>query len=485
VAKRKDECKVKATNETVTWRWALAVAAVALCYGALHFSCCPEALDGWASLQTLYEFRAPVPFGKRILTAWMAHGLAWTGLSMRHAFEAIEILGAAALAEALRRTFRPWLGEAWSRVAGLLFFGILPAAFLLRSPMTLFLPWDTWAMAFTAWGIHFLLEGRWAWVAGTMTLASFNRESAVLLPMLCAAIHAGRRPWWRFVSATAGLLGIYVLCQWLVGLTLADNGRVFRQLFLGMSWVGEEWVGEPYRLLHNWAWLHAKWTSAFCVAGAMGGLPLWFLGVAGRLPGYFRRFGLVALAYVAMLAVVGNLNEMRIYGETMVILFVPTVLGICDALGEKDLFASSRLDGRDGGGTKWLAWLEMACAVGIVVGLVAIGWCLSTGKGPLPAAVRMEGKSGAWWYQLGTARWSQGERPGAREAWERAVQTDAGHWPAMNNLAWMALEEGRVAEAREWIDRALEFKAARENASVRDTEAAVARAERLAEGKTQ
>lgn len=373
---------MKKMQDAITWRWAVAVVAVSFVYATMRFSCCEEAVDGWASLATLYEFRAPVPFGKRILTAWLAHGVAWTGLSVTRAFECVEILGAAALAEGLRRTFRPWLGNSWSQVAGLLMFGILPAAYLLRSPLTLYLPWDTWAMALTAWGIHFLLERRWGCVAGTMVLASFNRESAVLLPMLCAVMYAGRRPWWRFVAVPVFLLGIYAVCQWLVGLTLADNGVVFNRLFLGMSWVGEEWMGEPYRLLRNAKWLFGSWEPGGLVLGAMGGLPLWFLGVAGRLPGHLRRFGLVALAYLAMLAVVGNMDEVRIYGETMVVLFVPTVLGICDAMGEKDLFAVRRPDEEAADEPKWLAWAEGACAAGIVAGLAGLGWCLSKGWGP-------------------------------------------------------------------------------------------------------
>jgi len=375
--------KMKGTKESWMWRWAVAVGVVALCWGALRLSCCEEPLDGWASLQTLYEFRAPVPFGKRLLTVWMAHGLTWAGLSVTRAFEWVEILGAAALAEGLRRVFLPYLGRRKSCLAGLCVFGVLPTAYLLRSTLTLFVPWDIWAMALTAWGIHFLLERRWGWAAGTMVLASFNRESAVLLPMLCAAMHAGRRPWWRVAAATGGLAAIYGVCQWIAGLTLKDNGVVFHRLFLGMSWVGEEWEGAPYRLLRNWEWLGGSWERCFCVLGAMGGLPLWFAGVAGRLPGSLRRFGLAALAYLAMLAVVGNVDEVRIYGETMVVLFVPTVLGICDAMGGKEWVGDWGQDGGEAGERgKWMAWAEGACAAGIVAGLAVLGWCLSKGWGP-------------------------------------------------------------------------------------------------------
>lgn len=373
--------EMKETGASGAWKWAVAVGIVSLCWGALRLSCCEEALDGWASLRTLYEFRAPLPFGKRVLTTWMAHALAWGGLSVERAFEWVEILGAAALAEGLLRTFRPYFGERRGRVASLSVFGFLATPYLLRSTLTLYLPWDIWAMALTAWGIHFLLEGRWLGVVCTMALASFNRESAVLLPMLCAGISAGRRPWWRGVAATVGLLAVYAACRWVAGQVPHGDGEVFKRLFLGMSWVGEEWEGEPYRLLRNWEWLGGSWERGACVFGAMGGLPAWFLGVSGRLPGHLRRFGLAAWGYLAMLMVVGNVDEVRIYGETIVVLYVPTVLGICDAMG-MGVGSMNQTEVADGVREKWLPWVEGACVACITAGLAGLGWCLSRGWGP-------------------------------------------------------------------------------------------------------
>ena len=63
------------------------------------------------------------------------------------------------------------------------------------------------------------------------------------------------------------------------------------------------------------------------------------------------------------------------------------------------------------------------------------------------------------------------------EALARLVRLDEGQWEAMNNLAWLCAEEGRVEEAREWMNRAMANEEARKSASVWDTEAAVRRAE--------
>lgn len=93
-------------------------------------------------------------------------------------------------------------------------------------------------------------------------------------------------------------------------------------------------------------------------------------------------------------------------------------------------------------------------------------------------AAGLNGQNSEIWIQVGMARYAAGDRAGARAAWERAVAVSPSQWKAMNNLAWMALEEERMAEARKWIERALEHPAARIHPEVLDTEAKVREAEK-------
>lgn len=67
-------------------------------------------------------------------------------------------------------------------------------------------------------------------------------------------------------------------------------------------------------------------------------------------------------------------------------------------------------------------------------------------------------------------------------ALERLACLDEEQWEVMNNLAWLLAEDGRVAEARAWMDRAMANEEARNNAGVWDTEAVVRRAEGDEEG---
>ena len=104
-------------------------------------------------------------------------------------------------------------------------------------------------------------------------------------------------------------------------------------------------------------------------------------------------------------------------------------------------------------------------------------WARGGGQGGEGFVLMRVWRWGGEWGPFGAALYHAGDRRGAVAAWKREVEEEAGAWEAMNNLAWAALEEGRLAEAREWIDRAMEFKAARENAVVRDTETRVRRKE--------
>jgi hypothetical protein len=92
-------------------------------------------------------------------------------------------------------------------------------------------------------------------------------------------------------------------------------------------------------------------------------------------------------------------------------------------------------------------------------------------------AADLDRKNADVWTQVGMARYHQGDHEGAREAWKRAVEASERQWMAMNNLAWVELEDGHVADARKWIDRALENPEARAQPGVRDTEADVRKAE--------
>jgi hypothetical protein len=154
-------------------------------------------------------------------------------------------------------------------------------------------------------------------------LAALNRESAALLPAVAVALHAwppGQVPKDRrraVALGVFGVLGAVVAARAAVGFALADNPGEPLQLF----------VDQTPRLLQNLAWLEdpAHWPL---LPAYFGFVPLaWWL-LAAWIPAPLRRLGWVALAYAGALLWVANVDEPRVYGEAIVLLYLPVAVGL-------------------------------------------------------------------------------------------------------------------------------------------------------------
>ena len=271
---------------------------------------------------------------KRVFTVWVAHLFTWLGVGIGRAFELVEWGATIALLWGMGRVLGLYLKKHIGRQVAFLVFLVMPSMFMLQfsaDNWQVFV-WDTAAMALTTWGIYALLLQRWYLMLGVMALASFNRETALLFPALFVAMYVDRRTWWKVAGYAATLVGIYAICQWLIGLSLADNEIFYDYLVAGTS-IQANWGGKPtWRILHNFDWLNASKGRYLVILGTMGCLPVWFMCMMKRLPGYFRRFGLVAWCYAWLVMLTGNVYEPRIFEEIVVIMFIPVALGVLDEM---------------------------------------------------------------------------------------------------------------------------------------------------------
>lgn len=307
----------------------LALLLLALGYAALRLAMNRE-FEG-APWDELLGFTAAKPFGLRVLVpllAWPLHSLlrmpaAWVfGL-----FEALATLG---LVLALTAALRPFMPPRWARALGLLFVLSLPIPFLLQHRWPIFYPYDTPAMAFTAGGVALLLRGRWR-AAGLLCLgAALNRESAALIPAAALALHwrgasghvpgdmsTTTSPVRRLLVRGIGLAAVVVVARLAVGIILRDNPGAPLQLF----------VDATPRLLANLAWLEdpAHW---LLLPAYLGFIPLAWALLTPTMPPQLRRLGWVALVYLGALLWVANIDEPRVYGEAMVLLYLPAAVGL-------------------------------------------------------------------------------------------------------------------------------------------------------------
>ena len=338
-----------------------ALGLISLCYAALRFTFNPPFDETF--FRKIYDFVAPIPFGKRVLIAGLSRPLVAAGLSISGAFQVWEAISTFCLLLGLYRLFALQVERPWAKILSAGFAFVLPPTFLLRTPFPYLFPWDTPAMAFIAWGVYFLLRGAWGRAILLMLFATANRESAILIPLLFGALYVDRLPLGKLIGIALGFAAAYAAVSWLVSLTLADNLFYYSNSPFGSFHKHYQW-----RIFINLDWLNSHGRNYLVLLGTLGGLPVAFLAFFRQIPPPLHRFALVAFLYFAQLVFVGNLDESRIFGEIVAILYIPVALGCCrratgtggklNAPGQENFLHPS------------MPYLETAAALAIVAFLV-------------------------------------------------------------------------------------------------------------------
>ena len=303
----------------------LALLLLSAGYAALRLAMNHE-FEG-AAWDELLAFTAARPFGLRVLVpllAWPLHTL--LRMPTTWVFGLFETLATMALVLATAAALRPHVPRRWAAALGVTLVLLLPIPFLLQHRWPIFYPYDTPAMAFTAGGVALLLRGRWRLAAALAFLAALNRESAVLLPVAALALFIKpvpsdssipTLPLRRVLPRVLGLFAAVALARVLVAVVLRNNPGAPLQFL----------VDDTPRLLKNLAWLedpsHWLYLPAY-----FGFVPLAWLVLHAWIPAPLRRLGWVALAYVGALIWVANIDEPRVYGEAIVLLYLPVAVAL-------------------------------------------------------------------------------------------------------------------------------------------------------------
>lgn len=273
----------------------------------------------WAAIA---DFSAPLPFGHRPLMSLVAWPLrAATDWPLALVWGALETAAALALWFAVRAAVRPHVPARWDMFFSTCLFALLPFAFLLKHRWAVFYPWDTPAMAFTAAGLALVQARRFPAAIGLCFAAALNRESAALIPAIALALH-GRRA----IRPALAMFAAYAAARVAVALALPDNPGLPLHFAIGKNtprWLHNlEWLADPV----HWLWLPMYFAL----------LPLVWALLWRQIAPPQRRLGLVALAYFAALMVVANIYEPRVYGEILIILYIPAAAAVCRWLRAAD-----------------------------------------------------------------------------------------------------------------------------------------------------
>ena len=278
--------------------------------------------DTWEQLISL---DAPRPFGLRVLVPLLARPfVAWHIASPEQMFGLLEFAFSAALFVALWQLFTTWLPRAQALVASYVFFLILTIPFLLQHRWPLYYPYDTASMFFMAAGMYAVVQQRWRWALLIVLVGTTNRETTFLIPLFAASYYISTRHrtlalrWTALMFLSYGVvrLGLYTWLRDLPGPAL--------HLTLDGTW----------RLTSNLQWLRSP-THWPLLLSYLGSLPLWWVVFFDAIPSSLRNTRYVSVFFFIVLMCVGNVYEPRIYGELLVLLYVPAVVGLTRWLADQ------------------------------------------------------------------------------------------------------------------------------------------------------
>lgn len=288
----------------------------------------------WAQIA---DFSAPLPFGHRPLVPLLAWPLrAATEWPLALVWGVFEAAAALALWLAVRAALRPLVPARWAMFFATCLFALLAFPFLLRHKWAVFYPWDTPAMAFVAAGLALVAARRFAAAAALCFVAALNRESALLIPAAALALHMGGsghvlKDIRKTIGPALALLAACVAGRVAVALALPDNPGKALHFAIGKNaprWLHNlEWLAEPV----HWLWLPMYFAL----------LPLAWALLWRHVAPPHRRLGLVALAWFAGLMLVANIYEPRVYGELVVILYLPAAAAACRWLRAGDTLGAA------------------------------------------------------------------------------------------------------------------------------------------------
>ncbi len=300
-------------------RWVLLALSAAV-YVTLRLTLNRE-YDG-APWEALVAGTAQLPFGHRVLVPWAVRPFVGWGVSVRTAFAVTEWVATVAAISGIEAALRRTTGAKPAQLAAGAFLGVLGLAFLLRFRWPVFYPWDTPAIAFTAWGVAFAQARRHGPLVVLAAVAALNRESAILLPVVTLVLLLGTPHRKEALRSASLQLVVVVLVRLLIALVMPiDEGGAVDLRVEGM-----------WRIDHNLQWLAGP-KHALKILGAFSLLPVLWVALRAHIPLALRRLELVIIPAMAGLMVVANIYEPRAWGEPLTLLYLGVAAGTARWMG--------------------------------------------------------------------------------------------------------------------------------------------------------
>jgi len=257
-----------------------------------------------ALLQGIYavpfQYRALIPLAVRALLQVP------TGLSFMWLYAAFDLAAVLALCIVMRGLIFRFAGNRlFAALAALGMFYVLPFNFV----HTFWYPSDIPSVLFFALGVFLLMEQKWFWYYPLFLLATFNRETTIYLTLTQIAVSIGtvrRIGLWQHVALQ---VLIWCLIKGTLWFVYTGNPVVGFGLFENQLWANFEALADWRRLA----------TYLMNFGGIWIPVVIWQHKLAQP---FVRRALLVCVVQMLVLGMVGVLDEMRVYGEMIPVVYL-------------------------------------------------------------------------------------------------------------------------------------------------------------------
>ncbi|MBD3297136.1 MAG: hypothetical protein GF341_00635 [candidate division Zixibacteria bacterium] len=271
-----------------------------------------------ATLTNLAEGTAYKPFQFRMLAPWLASGLAATGMAdLLRGYQIIDLLAVIGLFYAFRYLLSDYLEGTTLRLGSFLVFYALPWNYLLARDLPLILPYDLAAVAFFAWGLALLKRRQWTWFYPVFVIACLNRETMAFLVVVLVAVEYGRMSNRSLGIHAAAMVGIWLAVKFVMGALYANNPGNALELYHVNSDVLHITTNIDRLLIPR---------HLLIVLSNFGFA--WLIVAVGynRIHDRFARRSLwMVPLFVLMILIVGNINEIRVFGELLPVVMLGVV----------------------------------------------------------------------------------------------------------------------------------------------------------------
>jgi len=309
------------TNALFLYKKRFIAVALIMSYAYLHMR-----LTGMyfrVPLDSFLQLTTPLPFAQRVLVPAIVHFLSpWLNLPVDDLFFLLELVFTALLFVAMLQLLQLEFDDKSAQILTWLFFLLMPLISVVNYNYTrhnglcaFYYPYDTSTLFFMTVGYRYCLEARWWPFTLWLVFATVNRETSILLILLIPALHGA--PVLRQSVVAWSLLAYAATRCALYGLLHAQQGQ----------WACYLDQSSATLFLSNLHWLFVE-DNALLFLYCLACLPLFWFVFLDYIPVRYRAVRYVVLVHVLCLLMMGHFKESRIFGESVVLLYLPVCLGV-------------------------------------------------------------------------------------------------------------------------------------------------------------